>query len=476
MDDLLSLNDKIINNEIDIEELYNEVILKLKKDPLNAVAHLRIDRALEELKNTDFTNKPIKGIPIVIKNLGQELKGELNTSSSLLMKDYKSEHTDSIVKRLIDAGFIVIGQSNTPELGFKNITESKMYGTTLNAIDRKYHAGGSSGGAAALVKSNVIPLALASDGGGSIRIPASFNGLIGLKPSRGRIITGPYSHRGWQGASVHFPITKSIGDTILMLDLLSDYIKASPYSIPKPNNSFKELVNNLSGKKLRIAYSYDSPVGSAVDPDAIDALKDAVSKLEKLGHTLISDKPKYDGLKLIHGYYLMNAAEANSLIKRLTNKPSLDNLEALSYVLYHLGEDVRASTYTDVINYWDKVGLIMDDFFIDYDLFLTPSTNGIAPLLGSDESYINNAKRIRNVANLSYDDKFDLLKDLFEESLAKTPYSQLANLTGFPAISLPTYVNKDKMPVGVQLMAPREREGLLLYVGKALEDNQDLLI
>lgn len=472
MDDLITLNKKIINNEININQLYENIIDQIKNDELNIFAHTRIDKALFELQTTDFSNKPFKGIPILIKNLGQELKGELNTSSSLLLKDYVSCHTDNIVKRLQDLGFIIIGQTNTPEFGFKNTTTSKMYQTTLNALSKKHHAGGSSGGAAAAVSAGIVPIALASDGGGSIRIPASYHGLIGLKPSRGRIITGPVSHRGWQGASIHFPITKTIDDTILMLDLLSDYIKESPYSIPKESTTFSEQVSSLKNKKLKIAYSITSPVNTKVTKEAVNAVLDIKEKLEKLGHTLVEANPKYDGIKLIESYYLMNAAEANTLISDLTNQPSLDNLEPLSYVLYHLGSNVNARNYIKAINYWDEVSLIMDNFLNDYDLFLTPATNGSAPLLNSDSSEIDNLSLIKNVSNLGFNEQFDLLKNLFQKSLAKTPFSQIANLTGHPAISLPTYLDKtNNLPIGIQLISQREREDLLLYLGKELELN-----
>lgn len=468
MDDLITLNNKIINKEINIDDLYQDVIKKIKLDPFNAIAYERIDKALFELKNTDFTNKPIKGIPILIKNLSQELKGEYNSSSSILLKDYISNHTDSLVERLIDLGFIVIGQTNTPEFGFRNTTESKMFKTTLNAINPKYHAGGSSGGAAAAVKSEIVPLALASDGGGSIRIPASYHGLIGLKPSRGRIITGPLSHRGWQGASIHFPITKTIDDTILMLDYLSDYIVDSPYSIPKTKISFRDQVNNLANKKLKIAYSIKSPVNTKVSTDAINAVLDVKERLEKLGHTLIEIEPVYDGIKLINSYYLMNAAEANALITNLKKDINFNDLEPLSYLLYQLGFNVKASSYTKAINYWDRVGLILSNFLEEYDLFLTPATNGAAPLLNSDNSIFENIDLIKKSDQLTYDQQFDLLVKVFEKSLTNTPFSQVANLAGNPAISLPTYINKLNMPVGTQFISAKEREDLLLYVGKIL--------
>lgn len=474
--DLITLNNKIIKGDIQIEDVYKKVIEFIKKDLLNTIAYERIDQALNELVNRDFSNTLFKGIPILIKNLSQELTGEHNSSSSFLLKDFISSHTDSLVQRLIDLGFVIIGQTNTPEFGFRNTTESKMFKITRNAINPNYHAGGSSGGAAVCVKKGVVSLALASDGGGSIRIPASYNGLIGLKPSRGRIITGPKTHRNWQGASVHFPITKSMDDTILMLDLLSEYIPESPYSIYKDKESFLNKTNNLQNTKLKIAYSTTSPVNTDVSKEAIEAVNNIKNKLTNLGHTLVEDRPNYDGIKLINSYYLMNASEAYTLISGIKENPTLLDIEPLSYLLFNFGKNVVASDYIKAINYWDEVSIIMADFFNKYDLYLTPSTNGPAPIITHENNIDKNIDQIINSSTMNYHQQFELLTKVFNDSLSQTPFSQLANLTGIPAISFPTFENINKMPIGTQFMAPIGREDLLLYLGKQLEINNLLLL
>lgn len=212
-------------------ELVTQAIYKAKKlnPTLNAITSERFEAALEEAKQRDFSGLPFAGVPIFLKDLGQELKGHSSTSGSRLFKEYQATKTDLFVKRLEALGFIILGRSNTPEFGFKNISDSSLHGPVNLPKDNTRNAGGSSGGAAALVSSGISALAPASDGGGSIRIPASFNGLIGLKPSRGRMPVGPGSYRSWQGASVHFALTKSVRDTRNLLYYLQMEQMESPF-------------------------------------------------------------------------------------------------------------------------------------------------------------------------------------------------------------------------------------------------------
>lgn len=166
----------------------------------------------------------------------------------------------------------------------------------------------------------------------------------------------------------------------------------------------------------------------------------------------------------------MNASEAHHLIKKINENPQFELMEPLSYLLYQLGSNIPASMYIDALNRWDQVGLILSKFHQKYDLYLTPTVNGIAPLIKDVkiDSYIT---KIKNSKNLAFEEQLKLLKDVFSASLERTPFTQLANLTGQPAISLPTSESKEGMPIGVQFMAPNEREDLLLYIGKMLSDN-----
>lgn len=228
--DATAMAQAVLRGEVSPKELVKESIERSQtvNPKLNAIVDTRFEKALQEAQNRDFSGKPFAGVPLFLKDLGQEQSGELSTSGSPLLANYRASHSDNYVKALENLGFIILGRSNTPEFGFKNISDSSLYGNVNLPDDMSRNAGGSSGGAAALVSSGVSPLAAASDGGGSIRIPASFNGLIGLKPTRGRIPVGPSSFRGWQGASVQFALTKTVRDTKRLLYYLQTCQMESP--------------------------------------------------------------------------------------------------------------------------------------------------------------------------------------------------------------------------------------------------------
>jgi len=194
------------------DEHINSVVHVQKEFAINKAAEY--DNHIEELTIEKLNMlPPLYGVPILLKDLGQNQKGQPSTSSSKLLKNNISEVTDNYIKDIENAGFIIIGRTNTPEFGFKGISDSEYHGDVNSPIDPKRNAGGSSGGAAAALKAGIVPIVAGSDGGGSIRMPASYNGLIGLKPTRGRIAVGPNRYRGWQGAAIDFAITKSVRDT-----------------------------------------------------------------------------------------------------------------------------------------------------------------------------------------------------------------------------------------------------------------------
>ena len=223
--DATTLGQMVLSKEISPLELVEESIQKatLLNPSLNAIVYTQYEEAIEKAKRFSLKNQPFAGVPLFLKDLGQEQKGSICTYGSRLFKDIKSTQTDNFVKRLENLGFIILGRTNTPEFGFKTVSDSLLHGPVRNAVNLDRNAGGSSGGAAAVVASGITPIAAASDGGGSIRIPASHNGLIGLKPSRGRVIAGPGSYRGWNGATVHFALTKSVQDTRNLLFHLQEY-------------------------------------------------------------------------------------------------------------------------------------------------------------------------------------------------------------------------------------------------------------
>ena len=232
--DALYYTELLRTKKVSPEELIVDAFKKIDRENprYNAVVHTRREKALHEARTRDFGNTLFGGVPILIKDLGQDLAGEPSTSGSQLLRNYVAPRTSHFIEAIEKAGFIVIGQTSTPEFGFKNITDAVIHGPTRNPFNRDHSPGGSSGGAAAAVASDMVAIATASDGGGSIRIPASFTGLVGLKPTRGRTPVGPGAYRGWQGASISFALTKTVRDTAMMLDALQTIQAAAPFQTP----------------------------------------------------------------------------------------------------------------------------------------------------------------------------------------------------------------------------------------------------
>src|SRR5699024_7568672 len=212
--DAIARADLVKKKEVSPKELVELSFHQLEKvnPSLNLAAHTRKKKALTEAENIQ-EDSPFAGVPILLKDISQSLKGERLTSGSKLLKDVVSDHDSNLVKKIRDAGFIVEGHTTTPEFALKNITEAELHGPTRNPWNSEHSPGGSSGGSAAAIASGVVPLAGASDGGGSIRIPASFSGIFGLKPTRGKTPVGPGAGRQWQGASIDFVLSRSVRDS-----------------------------------------------------------------------------------------------------------------------------------------------------------------------------------------------------------------------------------------------------------------------
>lgn len=451
------------NKSVTPLELVEASIAKIEEGDalINAVVNRRFEKAREEALK-DYSQTMFKGIPILIKSLGQNHLNEPSTAASKLLKDAKAVYTDNFVKKIEDLGFIILGQTNSPEFGFKNISDSQLYGTVRNPLNLDKSPGGSSGGAAAALVADYVPVVAASDGGGSIRIPAAFSGLVGLKPTRGSMPTGPFVHRGWQGASINFFINKSVEDAELLFKAMKTNTQESPFNYVESKKVYD--------RPLKIAYSDVSPVNSVVDEDAKKALMETVSALKDLGHTVEYVTPEYDGMMLMESYYMVNGVETVSMIKgieTMMNKTvTIDDIELMSWVLYQYGLKVEGYQMVDALNFWDQVSEIMHHFHDEYDLYLTPTNAKAAPKY--DQIY-HTDDFIETMKNIEFNDNpYQVVWDMFEKSLAHTPFTMLANITGQPAISLPLYENEQKDQFGVQLMAKKGEEQLLLDISKKL--------
>lgn len=469
------LSELIRQGKLDRVALVQELIDTVEKHnpELNAVTTLWGDRALKLARNFNDTGQPFAGVPILLKGLGQSFKGEPDTGSSNLLKDYKATSTNNFVRSFITAGLIPVGETNAPEFGFKNVTDSKLYGNTHNPWNTDYQPGGSSGGSAAVVGADWLPIAGGNDGGGSIRIPSSFSGTIGLKPTRGRVATGPGEWRGWQGASINFAITRDINDTARLLDAISTIQMAAPFQVPLPEESFTATLNNLP-KSLTIAYSVESPVGTPVSDEAKEAVLNAVQFLKNEGYDPVNADAPIDGIGLMKSYYLMNAGETATMFANmhLADDVIKQNVEPLTWALGYAGRSVTAVQYSQALTFWDNIASDMDDFQQEFDLYLTPTTAHQAPRIDQQLVSDDNLEKMKHIEDLNSDDQMQLIWDQWLPALTLSPFTQLANISGQPAISLPTYVGKNGLPLGVQFMARKGREDLLLQMGKLFEDNQ----
>ncbi|UJW56750.1 amidase [Bacillus sp. A116_S68] len=429
---------------------------------LNAVVNSRYDIALKEkLVSGAFT-----GVPLLLKNISQAVAGEPLTSGASVMSAYKAPYDSHFVKKIRESGMVVTGHTNTPEFGLKNITEPVLHGGTKNPWNTSYSPGGSSGGSAAAVAAGIVPVAGASDGGGSIRIPASFTSLFGLKPTRGRTPVGPGVGRQWQGAAIDFVLTRTVRDGAAMLKLLQTIQPEAAFQTPLLDKScFTKQKEPLS-----IGFSTASPVGTPVSQDAVQAVEKTVNWLAREGYHVEEAVPKINGEELMRHYYLMNSGEMAGVMMKLGKNITSDDVELESWMLSEAGRHVSAAEFSLSLQAWDTAAAVMADFHQQYDIYVTPTTAFSAPKVG--ELTYSKAEAAQFKDRLMTEDKQELIYEMFLPSLTYSPYTQLANLTGQPAMSLPLHITDNGLPLGVQMMAQKGREDQLLQLAYLLEESE----
>ncbi|KYP20839.1 amidase [Streptococcus parauberis] len=478
--DATAMAEAVRDGQVSPKELVIDTIRKANalNPDINAIISTRYEKALKEADKRDFTDKPFAGVPIYLKDLGMDMKDELSGSGSILFKDTIASKTDYYVQALEDLGFIILGKTNTPEYGFKNISDSRTFGIVNLPFDKSRNAGGSSGAAAALISAGITVISPASDGGGSIRIPASFNGLIGLKTSRGRIPSGPNPYRRWQGAAVQFAITKSVRDTRNLLYYLQDCQLESPFPLPILT---KEELFDSQLPHMKVAYLTKNPDGTDLGSEAKQAVLNAVQFLKDKGYEAVElESAPIDMKELISHYYVMNSVETASMfagIEKFLGRPVIKaDMEPMTWAIYQSGQMILAKDYTAMMHVWDNYSAIMDVFHKTYDLLLTPTTHDVAPKHGQINPSPQLLEKLANAEKFMPAEQMQLVTEMFRPGLALNPYTPLANLTGQPAINLPTHQTKSGLPLGIQFMAAKGREDLLLQVAQLFEDNGKLML
>lgn len=475
--DATGLAELVRQKEVKPSELVELSFEQLEKinPALNAVTHMRRERVLAESKRVEIGNHPFAGVPILLKNISQALQNEPLTSGARLLSEWVADHDSHFVNKLREAGFLFIGHTNTPEFGLKNITEPELYGATRNPWNPNYSPGGSSGGAAAAIASGIVPLAGASDGGGSIRIPASFSSLVGLKPTRGRTSVGPGVGRQWQGASIDFVLSRSVRDCAAMLDQLQVIQQAAAFQAPLLEGSSVEAIKQPFTRKLKIAFTTKSPVATPVSEEAQAAVQKVVKWLESEGHTVEELDNQVDGIQLMQDYFIMNSGEMAAVIEQferaIGRTITANDVEIETWLLNKIGKSISAAKYSASLASWDTAAAQMATVHESYDLYITPSTAFAAPKIGElTHSTAAQEQLLFEMDEASgIEQQKEIMYKMFLPSLTYTPFTQLANLTGQPAISLPVHVTQAGLPLGVQVMAGKGEERLLLQVAAQLE-------
>ncbi|WP_211750152.1 amidase [Paenibacillus sp. Marseille-Q4541] len=475
--DAVGLAQLVRDREISPAELVQTAIHQVDKHnpKVNAVVHTRFEKALEEAKQVSIMEQPFAGIPILLKDISQAIGGEPLTSGSRLFKKHTPLYDSHFVAKLRKAGFIPIGHTNTPEFGLKNITEPKLHGPARNPWNVEHSPGGSSGGSAAAVASGMVPIAGASDGGGSIRIPASFSGLFGLKPTRGRTPVGPGVGRQWQGASIDFALSKTVRDSAALLDVLQVLQNEAAFQVPLYPGRFLEDMYRPLERKYRIAYTTASPVGTPVSEDAKEAVHKLVRFLESEGHEIEEKLSPVNGVRLMENYYMMNSGEMAAMVlgmeRGLGRSITADDIEIEGWVLLEAGRKLSAAEFVHSLAEWDVAAAQMSTIYDRYDFYITPTNAHPAPHVGELTPGPEQIQHLLSVSDLSKTKQQELIYEMFLPSLTYTPFTQLANLTGNPAMSMPIHLSKSGLPVGVQVMAAKGHENELFTLASLLENS-----
>ena len=419
---------------------------------LNAFVHLDPDGALAAAGAIEASDeRPFAGVPIAIKDTAA-VAGMPYRLGSDMFGDFVPPQDAFVVRRLRDAGFVLVGKTSLPEFGILPVTEPRRFGPTRNPWDLERTPGGSSGGAAAAVAAGMVPLAHGSDGGGSIRIPAACCGLVGLKPSRGRISRGP--EQGDDLLVQDGVLTRTVADTAALLDVMAGYERGDASWAPPPPERFAATAAREPGR-LRIGVTTVPAIEAAIDPLCERAARDAAELLASLGHDVEEVDPPWKGQELMRAFTLVFGTPVALGIwfgsQATGREPSAELVEPLSWTIwegvrerdpldYLLARTRLTAASRPIVSFWDE-----------YDAVLTPSL-------------AQRPVRIGEIDSCSDDPWED-----FHRSGQFTPYTALYNVTGQPAISLPLYHGEDGLPLGVMIAGRPAGEGPLLSLAGQLE-------
>lgn len=455
--DACGLADLVRSGAVSPLELVDEAITRCEahNGALNAVVTEMFDHARQRAKTQDH-NGPFAGVPFLMKDFVAEVAGVPFYEGSRFLDGYVPDEDSEIYRRFCAAGLITIGKTNLPEMAIGTTTEPYRFGATHNPWDLERTPGGSSGGAGAAVAARIVPMAHGNDVGGSIRIPASCCGLVGLKPSRGRGTLSPHYGDIFSGYFVEHALTRSVRDCATLFDITAPPGIGEPYVAPPQSGSFASAIGSPA-KRLRIGFSTTTPLGDPLDAQCIAAVRQSAELCASLGHEVVEASPSFDALEFWTRYTSVLAGGVSWALadwSRRLNKPLEEkNFEPFVWAFAERGFQQSAADYLLAIQDVQHFSRQISEFYVDHDMWLS-STLGQPPVpLGT---------------LVFRDDPFELRR----RSAQFSPYTYIANATGQPAISLPLYWSQEGLPIGLHFTARLGEEMELLRLGAELEAAQ----
>jgi amidase len=420
---------------------------------LNAVVTVLADQALAHAKKGSGEG-PFGGVPLLLKDQSVSLAGVPTGCGSRYFQGWTRPFDNEIVRRYKQAGFIIVGKTNTSELGTSGSCDTVATGAMRNPWDVRLIPGSSSGGSAAAVAAGIVPVAHATDAGGSLRGPAAWCGLVGLKPSRGRISYAPDAGEHWLGLATQHVVTRTVGDSAAVLDCAAGPVPGDPYLTPLPSRPFADSVTQDPGR-LRIGYAAKGASGPPVEGEILDALHTTARLLEQLGHDVEEAAPDWNAELLGEAVMAICAAMVAEAVEE---RRAVTGIEPSSAVLeksnLHLWEQGRRLGAIDLLRATRKLNVVsrsFSQFFETHDVWLTPTMGGMPPQVG----YL--------------DSMTDDIAELYRRLWGFFRFNSVYNATGLPAITLPLHQSRDGLPIGMMLGARFGNESLLFQLAGQLE-------
>jgi amidase len=395
------------------------------------------------------------GVPTLLKDFFKYEKGCLTEGGSELSRGLRADHDCELVLRMKRAGLVNLGRSTVPEIAYSSTCDTHLQGLTRNPWNPDVYPGGSSSGAAVATAAGVVPIAHGSDGGGSIRNPASYTGLVGLKPTRGRVSDGPDSADPTAGMSANLALTRTVRDTAAILDALSGPAIGDPHLAPAPARPFLQEIGQPTGR-LRVHVTTRAFDAGPVNPEVREAVMATARLLGEMGHEVSERAPTIDWEPFQHATHVVWAAGTaqgcDAIGRLLRRKPSPDNLMRTSWRMYEFGRSLTACDYLEALDNFNLVRRQTGAFFEGCDILLTPTCTQLAQPHATQHQ------------DLDLD-----AEDWSRLAFRNDVFSPVFNVTGQPAISLPLHQARDRSQIGIQLVARFGEDALLLRLSAALE-------